>query len=86
MNMDAVDKRTRVGTYANDTVSWTCGTHPHSDVKRPAVQWLDSGVPSQHMCSCGNTSERYTGDYKRLRIALRFEPAFLVNGDRLWWM
>lgn len=73
-----------VGSYAFDTVIVDLWVRAQSDDTVLQFKLLDPAVPSHTWAHAETRLNGFTGDYKRLRVALRFDPAFLVSGDRLW--
>ena len=70
--------------YATGTIILDMWVQSHSEENIFTVQLLDPAVPSHTWTHAEARLIGFTGGFERLRLALKFDPAILVPGDRLW--
>jgi len=72
------------GKYAFDTIVADFQVRSRSDNTVVQFRLLDPASPSHTWSHAEMRLNGFTGDYKRLKAALKFDPAFLTPGDRVW--
>jgi len=73
-----------VGKYAFDTVVADLWVTSPTEGNIVQFRLYDPAVPSHTWTHAEVRLEGFTGKPSRLRVALEFDPAFLVSGDRVW--
>jgi len=73
-----------VGKYCFDTVVADLWVMSPTEGNVLQLRFHDPAVPSHTWSHAEVRLSGFTGEPKRLRVALRFDPAFLVAGDRVW--